>query len=140
LDKVKSSIATVLIKNAVQLEADFSQAASVHFSNVYLESIMLNLLTNAIKYAHPTRHPLVQIKTYIDAGGNTKLTFSDIGIGMNMAKIKNKIFGLYQRFHNNADAKGIGLYLVHSQVTALGGTIDVESEEGVGTTFTIAFK
>ncbi len=140
LDKVKSSISTVLIKNAVQLEADFSQAASVHFSNVYLESIMLNLLTNAIKYAHPTRHPLVQIKTYIDAGGNTKLTFSDNGIGMNMAKIKNKIFGLYQRFHNNADAKGIGLYLVHSQVTALGGTIDVESEEGVGTTFTIAFK
>ena len=124
----------------MKIEADFTGAETVQFSDVYLESILLNLLTNAIKYAHPTRYPVIKIKTYRDADGKLKLTFSDNGIGMNMERVKNKIFGLYQRFHNNADAKGIGLYLVHSQVTALEGKIEVESEEGVGTTFTITFK
>ena len=59
---------------------------------------------------------------------------------MNMAKVKDRIFGLYQRFHDNADSKGIGLYLIHSQIIALGGTIEVASEVNVGTTFTITFK
>lgn len=140
LEKVKSSISTILLKNVVKVEADFSEALTVQFSSVYLESIFLNLLTNSIKYAHPTRYPLIKIKTTREKDGTAKLLFSDNGIGMNMERVKNKIFGLYQRFHNNADAKGIGLYLVHSQVTALGGKIEVESEVGVGTTFIIMFK
>lgn len=140
LDKVKNSISTILVKNVVKIETDFSQVATVNFSDVYLESIFLNLLTNSIKYAHPTRYPIINIKTFKDEGGTTKLTFSDNGLGMNMERVKNKIFGLYQRFHNNPEGKGIGLYLVQSQITALGGKIEVESEEGVGTTFTITFK
>ena len=140
LEKVKNSISTILLKNVVKIEADFTEASMVQFSSVYLESIFLNLLTNSIKYAHPTRYPLIQLKTTKERDGSTKLKFSDNGIGMNMERVKNKIFGLYQRFHNNADAKGIGLYLVHSQVTTLGGKIEVDSEVGVGTTFTITFK
>ena len=140
LEKIKASISTILLKNVVKIEADFSEAITVSFVCIYLESIFLNLLTNAIKYAHPTRYPIVKIKTFKDANGCTKLTFSDNGRGMNMERVKNKIFGLYQRFHSNADGKGIGLYLIHSQITALGGKIEVESEEGVGTTFTITFR
>ena len=140
LEKVKKSISTILLKNVVKIETDFSDATTVSFVCIYLESIFLNLLTNSIKYAHPTRYPVIKIKTFLDADGHTKLTFSDNGRGMNMERVKNKIFGLYQRFHSNADGKGIGLYLIHSQVTALGGKVDVESEEGIGTTFTITFK
>jgi len=140
LEKIKASISTILLKNVVKIEADFSEATTVSFVCIYLESIFLNLLTNAIKYSHPTRYPIVKIKTFKDANGCTKLTFSDNGRGMNMERVKNKIFGLYQRFHSNADGKGIGLYLIHSQITALGGKIEVESEEGVGTMFTITFK
>ncbi len=140
LGKVKTSISNILLKNVVKIEADFSEAITVSFVGVYLESIFLNLLTNAIKYAHPTRYPLIKIKTYKDADGSTKLTFSDNGIGMDMERVKGRIFGLYKRFHSNKDGKGIGLYLVHSQITTLGGKIEVESEEGVGTTFTITFK
>jgi hypothetical protein len=54
--------------------------------------------------------------------------------------VKDRIFGLHQRFHNHPDSKGIGLYLTHSQITAMGGSIEVESIENVGTTFTITFK
>ena len=140
LQKVKNSISTILLKNVVKIETDFSASPSVFFSDVYLESIFLNFLTNSIKYAHPTRYPLVKIKTFFDEEGHTKLSYSDNGIGMNMDRVRHKIFGLYQRFHSNSDGKGIGLYLTYSQVTALGGKIDVESEEGMGTTFTITFK
>ncbi len=124
----------------VKIKEDFSEAPSVIFSNAYMESVFLNLITNSLRYAHPQRYPLITIKTTNEDNGTTKLVYSDNGIGMNMERVKHKIFGLYQRFHNNAEGKGMGLYLIHSQITTLGGTIEVESEEGVGTTFTIIFK
>ena len=140
LDKVKNSISSLLLKNAVKIEIDFATCKSVNFIYVYLESIFLNLMTNAIKYSHPSRHPVIKIKTTREPDGNVQLSFTDIGMGMNLERVRNRIFGLYQRFHNNPDSKGIGLYLVHSQITALGGSIDVDSEENIGTTFTIHFK
>ena len=57
-----------------------------------------------------------------------------------MSRVKHKIFGFYQRFHKNADSKGIGLFLIKSQLNALGGQIEVDSEVNIGTTFTITFK
>jgi signal transduction histidine kinase len=72
--------------------------------------------------------------------GKITLVFKDNGLGMNMAKVKDRLFGLYQRFHQNNDGQGLGLYLTKSQITSVGGTIDVDSTEDVGTTFTIVFK
>ena len=122
------------------LYADFDDAPFVSFSNIYLESILLNLITNSIQYRHHDRFPVIKIQTTMDADGNTILTFSDNGIGMDMKRVKDKIFGLYQRFHGNANSKGIGLYLIHSQIIALKGKIEVSSEVNAGTTFTITFR
>ncbi len=138
--KVKESLSMSLLEKKVILNADFSAAPIVTFANEYLESVFLNLLTNAVKYCHPDRDPIITIKTNKEPDGDTILTFSDNGIGINMALAKDKIFGLYKRFHNNANSKGIGLYLIHSQITTLGGKIEVESEVNIGTTFTITFK
>ncbi len=138
--KVSESLSMSLLKNKVIINADFSAAPSVIFANAYLESIFLNLLTNAVKYRHPDRDPIITIKTNKEPNGDTKLTFSDNGIGINMALAKDKIFGLYKRFHKNSDSKGIGLYLIHSQLTSHGGKIEVDSEVNIGTTFTIIFK
>ena len=140
LNRVLTSISNTFSIAEAVIVSDFSEAPIVEFSNTYLESIFLNLLTNAIKYAHPDRKPFIKIDTVKNENGTTKLTFSDNGIGMNMNRVKDRIFGLYQRFHNNADSKGIGLYLIHSQITALGGSIEVESQENIGTTFTITFR
>jgi len=140
LDKVKKSISETLRDSKAIIETDFSDAPTVDFTKFYLESIFLNLITNSIKYRHPERNLIVKIKTIKDAFGRTKLTFSDNGIGMDMSRVKHKIFGFYQRFHKNADSKGIGLFLVRSQINALGGQIEVDSEVNVGTTFTIIFK
>lgn len=139
-NKIKDSLSLSMLEKRVTVIADFSEAPFVNFTNAYLESILLNLFTNSIKYRHPERLPIITIKTGKDANGKTKLTFSDNGLGINMSTAKDKIFGLYKRFHNNSDSKGIGLYLIHSQITALGGKIEVESEVNIGTTFTITFK
>ncbi len=127
------------ILNKVEIQADFSGLTYIRFNKTYLESIFLNLLTNSVKYAHPNRKPIIKIATYV-LDNKLYLRFSDNGIGFNINNVKDRIFGLYQRFHSNSDGKGIGLYLVHSQVTALGGTIEVYSEENVGTIFTICFN
>lgn len=128
-----------LIKNAkVKIKSNFSKAEKVNFNKSYLESIFLNMLTNAIKYAHPDRAPQISI-TATATNDTIQLVFADNGLGFDIDKVKGKIFGLYQKFHNHPDSKGIGLYLVYSQVVSLGGNIKVESKIDVGTTFTITF-
>jgi PAS domain S-box-containing protein len=140
LDKVKESISEILSDGNAIIETNFSEVPIVHFTGVYLESIFLNLITNSIKYRHPERNPIVKIKTIKDAFGRIILTFSDNGIGMDMSRVKQKIFGFHQRFHKNSDSKGIGLFLIKSQINALGGQIEVDSEMNFGTTFTITFN
>jgi len=110
-----------------------------NINKAYLESILLNLLTNAIKYRNPSTKLTIIIKTKIKQG-KILLTFEDNGIGIDMERNKDKIFGLYQRFHNYPDSKGLGLYLVKSQVETMDGTIDVQSEVNKGTKFTLTFN
>jgi PAS domain S-box-containing protein len=138
-EKVQQSIHSLIVESRAEILTDFTPAPFVPFNQAYLESIFLNLLTNAVKYASPDRPLKIIIKSTVNQG-KTQLKFSDNGLGMNMNKVKDRIFGLHQRFHNHPDSKGIGLYLTHSQVTALGGSITVESIENEGTTFTINFK
>jgi signal transduction histidine kinase len=69
-----------------------------------------------------------------------ELTFTDNGLGIDLKRHKNKVFGLYQRFHNHPDSKGIGLYMVQAQIKSLGGNISVKSEVDKGTQFSILFK
>ncbi len=139
LDKVSGSIQSIINHAGATISSDFTGAEFVYFNASYLESIFLNLITNSIKYAHPDRKPEISVRSWKEEN-STKLAFTDNGLGMDLDRIQNRIFGLYQRFHNNADSKGIGLYLIHSQVTALGGKVEVASEVNKGTTFTISFK
>jgi signal transduction histidine kinase len=99
----------------------------------------LNLLTNSLKYKSETRKLKINI-TASRQGDNILLIFKDNGIGIDLERNRDKIFGLYQRFHDYPDSKGLGLYLVKSQVETMGGTINVESQVDVGTTFTLTFK
>ncbi len=110
-----------------------------NINKAYLESIMLNLLTNAIKYRNPAKKLKITISTK-EKPDKTILTFEDNGIGIDIERNKDKIFGLYQRFHNYPDSKGLGLYLVKSQVETMGGTIEVQSHVNKGTKFTLTFK
>ena len=117
--------------------ADFSQKDTIYFTKSVLNSTFTNLITNAIKYRFPDRNLEIKVQTEIN-GNNYIIRFSDNGLGMNMEKIQNRLFTLYQRFHSHVEGKGLGLYLVKSQLEALGASLQVESEENRGTTFVIS--
>jgi PAS domain S-box-containing protein len=121
------------------LKIDLEEITILNINKSYLESIFLNLLTNAIKYRSENKQLRITISSKL-VEDDLVLTFKDNGIGIDLNRNKDKIFGLYQRFHNHPDSKGLGLYLVKSQVEAMGGSINVASEVGKGTTFTITFK
>jgi PAS domain S-box-containing protein len=139
LSNVVRSIQKTIDNTNTIIETNFYAAENIVYNKVYMESIFMNLITNAIRFRKPDVAPRIIIRTSI-LNDFVQLHIIDNGMGMNWEKVKNKIFGLYQKFHNNSDGKGMGLYLVQAQITALGGTIDMETQENLGTAFTITFK
>jgi len=139
LNTVSRSINSLIKDSKATINVDFSELEKINFNKAYLESIFLNLITNSIKYAKPDSLPIISISSR-KTNGISQLIFLDNGLGFNMKVVKDKIFGLHQKFHNHIDSKGIGLYLVYNHVNSLGGNIAVESEVNVGTKFIISFK
>jgi PAS domain S-box-containing protein len=121
------------------IKFDFYGVTFLNTNKSYLESILLNLLTNSIKYKSDTRKLKININAH-QTQNSVVLIFNDNGIGIDLERNKDKIFGLYQRFHDYPDSKGLGLYLVKSQIETMGGTISIDSKVNVGTTFTLTFK
>ncbi|WP_269227789.1 sensor histidine kinase [Flavobacterium eburneipallidum] len=111
----------------------------INFNPAYLESILLNFSTNAIKYAHPDRFPIIEFNFFIE-NGKKVLTIKDNGLGIDLEKYGDLLFGMYKTFHKHEKANGIGLYITKNQVEAMNGKITVESKVGVGSTFKIIFS
>ncbi|HEY9048824.1 MAG TPA: ATP-binding protein [Ohtaekwangia sp.] len=128
------------IKPEFQIRADFSNAPYVAGIRPMVQSVLFNLLSNAIKYRSQKRDLEISVSTRKDSPVRTSLVFSDNGMGIDLRQQQANIFKLYKRFHTNIPGKGLGLYLVKTQVEALGGDIAVESEVEKGTTFTIEFR
>jgi PAS domain S-box-containing protein len=122
-----------------EIITQFDQPTHIYFDREYLESIFSNLFSNAIKFSSPKRPLKIHLHSYI-SGPDTVIEFSDNGIGFNYQMVKERIFGLHQRFHDALGGKGFGLYLIHSLVTSLGGSIRCTSEVEKGTHFYIHFK
>ncbi|HCU43784.1 MAG TPA: PAS domain-containing sensor histidine kinase, partial [Sphingobacterium sp.] len=129
-------IGEIQSKNA-QLTADF-QVENIHYPTKYLESIVNNLLSNALKFTDPNIAPQIHIRTYIE--DNTPIfSIEDNGIGIDIPKYKSQLFMFRKVFHRGFDSKGIGLFITRYQVEALGGKIDIKSAPGKGTTFLVRF-
>jgi signal transduction histidine kinase len=119
-----------------RVEFDFSESPEINYIPAYLESIFQNLLTNSIKYRQQNHAPLIKCYTF-QMNGHIYMIFEDNGVGIDLERHGDKVFGMYKTFHKNADAKGIGLFITRSQVESLGGTIKIESTVNVGTKFTL---
>jgi len=137
-DKVVQSLEGDLIQCEAHISFDFSEAPTINYSKAYLESIFQNLISNAIKYRSTERKPLIRATTS-SKENLTILKVSDNGQGIDMERFGDKLFGLHKTFHEHKDARGVGLFLVKTQVEALGGKICAESETDVGTTFIVTF-
>jgi signal transduction histidine kinase len=79
----------------------------------------------------------MHISTSVGENEKCIIKVADNGLGLDKTRLKNRLFGMYQRFHENTEGKGLGLFIIKSQVTAMGGSIDVQSEVDKGTTFII---
>jgi PAS domain S-box-containing protein len=130
----------------IQLEANHavvknnvSQEVRLMVNPAYMESILLNFLTNSIKYRHPDRAPVIELSSYYE-GQKTVLVIQDNGVGIDLEKHGADLFGMYKTFHDHPDAQGIGLFITKYQIETMGGEIKVDSAVGEGTTFTIFFN
>jgi len=133
------SIGNIIDKYQVRIESDFSNVDDFFSLKVYLHSIFYNLISNSIKYCKPGEHPLIEIKSKRESG-KIVLTFKDNGLGIDLKTKGDKVFGLYKRFHSHVEGKGMGLFMVKTQVEAIGGKITVASELNKGTKFTIVLE
>jgi PAS domain S-box-containing protein len=142
LDKVMKHVEAVLQaeihESKATLNVNFSKCAEIDFVPAYLESLLLNFTSNALKYRNPNVPLIITIESDIEAG-KPILQVSDNGLGIDLAKHGEHLFGMYKTFHGNPNARGIGLFMTKNQVEALGGKISVQSEPNKGTAFKIHF-
>ena len=139
ITNILSQLSILINDNEVKLSYDFTNAPMVYFTTSYLESVFLNLITNSIKYKSLKLKPNITIYAS-ETDEFVIVTYKDNGIGIDLETHKEKLFKLYQRFHDRSEGKGMGLYLIKSQIEAMDGEITIESEVNVGTTFTMKFK
>lgn len=138
-EEIKAENAMLFEEYKPTIQINFSEASNITFGKVNLKSILSNLVTNAIKYAAPDRPSEVSITTHQRENG-VELIVKDNGLGMDLEMNREKLFGMFSRFHDHVEGSGVGLYIVNKIITESGGTIEVESEVNKGTTFKVFFK
>jgi PAS domain S-box-containing protein len=135
---IVNSIKVLFDKAETNITYNFDSSASWQTNPAYFQSIILNLLTNSLKYKALDRPLKINLSTTYEDNYHI-LIFQDNGLGINLERNGDKVFGMYKTFHGNADAKGMGLFIVKNQIEALGGKIEIDSEVNKFTTFRIFF-
>ncbi|MGI4865010.1 MAG: PAS domain-containing protein [Janthinobacterium lividum] len=136
VEAVRLDLAPLLTEAHAELVINLDSCATVSFAPQHLRSIIYNLLSNAIKYRHPDRPLVVQVRCHhTDAA--TLLDVQDNGLGLTPAQ-QSKLFGMFRRLHDHVPGSGVGLYMVKRIVENAGGTISVQSQPEVGSTFTVS--
>lgn len=130
--------AEIAAKNVQIVESEACDMV-VNYNPAYLESILLNFIFNAIRYSHAERRPVVELSCYLE-NEQQVLQITDNGVGIDLEKYGDELFGMYKTFNGNPDSRGIGLFISKNQIDAMGGRVAVSSVVGEGTTFKIYFK
>lgn len=136
LSKISSILISEIQNTKAKIVYDFPEDTEVLAVHAYLESILLNLLSNAMRYRHPERNPQVHIGIK-EKSGYQMIYVRDNGLGMDLNRHNDRVFKLYQTFHDHPESRGLGLYIVKNQVDVMGGKIKVSSTPGEGTEFRI---
>ncbi|WP_335966202.1 PAS domain S-box protein [Galbibacter sp. PAP.153] len=139
IDEAFTNISELIKNSFAEVENNVPEDIDIKVVKAYLESILLNIFTNAIKYKAPNRYPVIKINAE-QIKGFTVLSVEDNGRGIDLEKHGHKLFGMYKTFHGNSDARGIGLFITKNQIDAMKGKIEAESEIDKGTKFKIYFN
>nr|WP_223284931.1 ATP-binding protein [Hymenobacter qilianensis] len=122
-----------------KFELDTTAVPTLWFVRSNLQSVLYNLLSNALKYAMPGRPPYIRVRTDL-VDGVPVLTVTDNGLGIDMARHGAELFQMFRRFHDHVAGSGMGLHLVNRIIQQAGGHVEVESTVGEGTTFRVYFS
>ena len=139
MEKTIKNVSAIANGAAVQIENGIDSSIEILAIPAYLESILLNFVTNGIKYSTNDRESFIKVYATYEQE-YVVLHIEDNGIGIDLKKNGDKLFGMYKTFHTNKDARGIGLFISKNQIESMNGKIKVESEVNVGTTFKIYFN
>lgn len=133
---VRLDLAADIAATGATLTVAAAACPTVQFAPKNLRSIIYNLLSNAIKYHAPGRPPVVALRCHRTAEA-VVLAVQDNGLGLDATQ-QGKLFGMFRRLHTHVEGSGVGLYMVKRIVENAGGTITVDSQPGVGSTFTVS--
>jgi len=139
IDKAIQSISALILDAKAEIKIAIDDKIQAYGIKPYMNSIFFNLLTNSIKYRSDKRKLKIAINV-VSQDDDIIVSFSDNGLGIDLEKHGDKIFGMNKTFHKNNDAKGIGLFITKTHVEAMKGEIAVTSQVDKGTTFKLNFK
>lgn len=135
---IAQNLSADLITNKVQIINKVSSEIKIEVIPAYIDSILNNFITNSIKYKSPDRDPIIEFEA-VKEDDYIVLSIKDNGLGIDLEKYGNKLFGMYKTFHDKEGARGIGLYISKNQIEAMNGKVSVSSQVDVGSTFKIYF-
>jgi signal transduction histidine kinase len=139
LNRTLEALNILIHQTKLAVTVDVPADVVVNVIPAYLDSILLNLFSNAIKYRSTSAAPRLDLSCYRE-DDYLVLTIADNGQGIDLARYQTKLFGMYKTFHGNEDARGLGLFITKNQVEAMNGKIEVDSQVGVGSTFKVYFS
>ena len=140
IEKILIGFETQIQEYNVEIILDINQVSTINLPQKYIESILTNLIGNAIKYKSPERKLVITIQTKKCKEDSIILSVADNGLGIDLIMHKDQIFKIRKTFHKHPDAKGFGLFMTKTHVEAMKGKIWAESQPDIGSTFYIEFK
>lgn len=136
VDSTLKVLSGKIIESKIDVKIDIPDGLNVHVIPAYLDSILLNIISNSIKYRSEERDSFIEIYAR-NQGDYTLIKISDNGIGIDMERNANKVFGMYETFHNNQDSRGFGLYITKNQIEAMDGKVELKSVLNEGTSISV---
>lgn len=136
VNRITATLGHLIQESGMSITTDFDAVDKIQSNATYMESVFLNFISNAIKYRRLDVKSTLHIASE-RMDDRVLIHFIDNGLGINLQRHGDKVFGLYKRFHRAEDSKGVGLFMVKAHVEALGGQVSVQSEVGEGSTFTV---
>ncbi len=139
IETIRQNLSSYLTQNNTKFINQVPENIEIQVIPEYIDSILTNLITNAVRFKNPKRDPILTLNATSEEG-NIVLSITDNGLGIDLEKDGSKLFGMYKTFHDHSDARGMGLFITKNQIEAMNGKVSVESQLGIGSTFKIYFN
>lgn len=136
INKTIESVYPIAMQEGVEIINEVKSEVHVSGFSAYIESIVLNFVTNGIKYKSQERDSYLKVRLKFHED-TVEIQFEDNGLGIDLKKNGESLFGMYKTFHRHKDSRGIGLFITKNQIESIGGSVSVESKVGEGTLFSV---